>query len=62
MQENDDGTARDDSRASEPGDEGADSGNHADLSRRKLGIDHFNNEECDPAKSNAMSNFPISSI
>lgn len=52
--ENDDGTARDDSRASEPGDEAEDSGNHADLSSRKLGIDHFNNEESDPARSNAM--------
>lgn len=60
VQENDDGTARDDLRASEPRDEVVDSGNNADISRRKLGIDRFNNEESDPAKSNAMSKFHIS--
>lgn len=57
MQENDDGTARDDSIASDDGHEGVDSGRLANLSSRHPGIDHFNEEECDPAKSNAMSKY-----
>ena len=34
----------------------------ADMSSRKLGIDHFDNEESNPIKSKAMSKYLLESI
>lgn len=52
VQEDGDGITSDDSKAVKDGEQ-EDSG----TSSREPGIDHFNNEETDPVKTNAMSKF-----
>lgn len=48
------GTAEDDLRAEKVDDHVEDSSTSIDMSSKKPGIDHFNNEENDPVKTNAM--------
>lgn len=56
LQENVGPNAKNDSEAEEKiNDVVGESRTSADISVRKRGIDHFNNEESDPKKSNAMS-------
>lgn len=57
MQEDGNGTAEDDLRAEKVDDHVEDSSTSIDMSSKKPGIDHFNNEESDPVKTNAMSKF-----
>jgi hypothetical protein len=57
VQEDGDETAKDNSKA-----EKGDSGTGSDMSSRKPGMDHFNNEESNPIKSNAMSKYLLESF
>jgi hypothetical protein len=57
VQEVGDETAKDNSKA-----EGGDSETGTDMSSRKLGIDHFDNEQSNPIKSKAMSKFLLESF
>lgn len=54
-----DGVVKDDSKAKECADRSDGCSVVADTSTIKLGVDHFNNGESDPLKSNAMSSFLV---
>lgn len=57
-QEDGNETERDDSKAEKESSDGAeDSKTVTKMSSRKPGIDHFNNEESNPVKSGAMSEY-----
>lgn len=55
MKEDDNSNVEDDLKAKEVDDHVEDSSSNMDTSSKKPGIDHFNNEESDPLKTNAMS-------
>lgn len=57
VQEDGDETAKDNSKV-----EKVDSGTGSVMSSRKSGMDHFNNEESNPIKSNAMSKYLLESF
>ncbi|XWS54451.1 hypothetical protein CRYUN_Cryun10bG0090300 [Craigia yunnanensis] len=56
-QEDGDETPKDNSKAEHIVNKADDSGSGTDISHKRRGIDHFNNEESNPIKSNAMSKY-----
>lgn len=54
-----DGVVKDDSKAEECADRSEGCSVVTDSSATTLGLDHFNNRESDPLKSNAMSTFLV---
>ncbi|XWS63197.1 hypothetical protein CRYUN_Cryun06bG0075200 [Craigia yunnanensis] len=55
--EDDDETPKENSKAEDIANKEDDSGSGTEISHKRSGIDHFNNEESNPIKSNAMSKY-----
>ena len=57
LQEDGDETPKDNSKAEDIVNKADDSGSGTEISHKRSGIDHFNNEGSNPIKSNAMSKY-----
>ena len=57
LQEDGDETPKENSKAGDIVNKADDSGSGTEISHKRSGIDHFNNEDRNPIKSNAMSKY-----